>query len=215
MHTLTQCFQDKKVYKVPATEKEALTSSLMGLFEKKRFKDFLEFATQYDEKDPATHKGVDATKLPAREILLKKYSLDKSTADFVGHSMALYTDDKWLDQPCLEFLKRVKLYADSLMQAVHQYDGRSPYLYPLYGLGDLPQAFARLSAIYGGTYMLNKPIKSVVVENGKVVGVQDTEGTVAKCSAVIGDPSYFKDKVRTANLNVINKPNQTNKQRPE
>jgi len=189
-------YKDKKVYKVPATEKEALGSSLMGLFEKKRFKDFLEFATQYDEKDPATHKGVDATKLPAREILLKKYSLDKSTADFVGHSMALYTDDKWLDQPCLEFLKRVKLYTDSLMQAVHQYDGRSPYLYPLYGLGDLPQAFARLSAIYGGTYMLNKPIKQVVMENGKVVGVQDMEGAVAKCSAVIGDPSYFKDKVK-------------------
>ena len=28
--------------------------------------------------------------------------------------------------------------------------GKSPYLYPLYGLGELPQAFARLAAVYGG-----------------------------------------------------------------
>lgn len=40
--------------------------------------------------------------------------------------------------------------------------GSSPYLYPLYGLGELPQGFARLSAIYGGTYMLNRPIEGCV-----------------------------------------------------
>lgn len=39
---------------------------------------------------------------------------------------------------------------------------KSPYIYPLYGLGELPQAFARLAAIYGGTYMLNKPVTKVV-----------------------------------------------------
>ncbi len=37
---------------------------------------------------------------------------------------------------------------------------------------------SRLSAIYGGTYMLNKPIDEIVVENGKVVGVK-SEGEVS------------------------------------
>uniref|UniRef100_M8BDF0 Guanosine nucleotide diphosphate dissociation inhibitor n=1 Tax=Aegilops tauschii TaxID=37682 RepID=M8BDF0_AEGTA len=46
-----------------------------------------------------------------------------------------------------------KLYAES----VARFQGGSPYIYPLYGLGELPQGFARLSAVYGGTYMLNKP----------------------------------------------------------
>jgi len=41
-------------------------------------------------------------------------------------------------------------------------------LYPLYGLGELPQGFARLSAIYGGTYMLDKPVDEIVMEGGKV-----------------------------------------------
>jgi hypothetical protein len=32
----------------------------------------------------------------------------------------------------------------------------------------LLQGFARLSAIYGGTYMLDKPIEEIVYEGGKV-----------------------------------------------
>ncbi len=53
----------------------------------------------------------------------------------------------------------------------------------------------RLSAIYGGTYMLDKAIDEIVYEDGKVVGVK-SEGEVARCDCVIGDPSYFPDKVK-------------------
>lgn len=69
--------------------------------------------------------------------------------------------------------------------------GKSPYIYPLYGLGELPQAFARLSAIYGGTYMLDRKIESVNVgEDGKFTGVT-SGGETVRAKKVIGDPSYF------------------------
>jgi len=35
---------------VPATEKEALSSSLLGFFEKNRFKNYLVFCNEFDEK---------------------------------------------------------------------------------------------------------------------------------------------------------------------
>jgi len=77
-----------------------------------------------------------------------------------------------------------------------QYGGKSPYIYPRYGLGELPQAFARLAAIYGGTYMLNKPISEIIYgPDGKFVGVK-SEGEVAKAKFVVGDPSYFPNKVK-------------------
>ena len=69
--------------------------------------------------------------------------------------------------------------------------GKSPYLYPLYGLGELPQGFARLSAIYGGTYMLDKPIDEIVMDGGKVIGVK-SGGEVAKCKQVFCDPTYVR-----------------------
>lgn len=31
---------------------------LMGLFEKRRFRNFVVFASEFDEKNPATHKGM-------------------------------------------------------------------------------------------------------------------------------------------------------------
>ena len=53
--------------------------------------------------------------------------------------------------------------------------------------------FNRLSAIYGGTYMLDKPIDELVMENGKVVGVRSGNET-ARCKQVYCDPSYVPDK---------------------
>jgi len=178
-----------KISKVPADEKEALTSDLMGIFEKRRFKNFLVFVQDFDEADPKTWKDIDPKTTTMAE-LFKKHSLDENTCDFVGHALALFRDDEYLQRPCMEAIKRIKLYSDSLARY-----GKSPYLYPLYGLGELPQGFARLSAIYGGTYMLDKPIDEIVFENGKAVGVK-SGGETARCKQVYCDPTYCPDKVK-------------------
>jgi Rab GDP dissociation inhibitor len=178
-----------KVYKVPADEGEALTSSLMGMFEKRRFKKLLVFVQQFDPENRDTWQGVDPVHTTMQEVY-KKFDLDDNTADFTGHALALYRDDNYKQQPCGETIKRIKLYSESLARY-----GKSPYLYPLYGLGELPQGFARLSAIYGGTYMLDKSVDEIVYENGKVVGVRSGD-EVAKCKQVFCDPSYASDKVK-------------------
>jgi len=178
-----------KVHKVPATDTEALKSLLMGMFEKRRCKKFFTYVQEYDEKNPKTHQGYDLRSMPMKE-LFTKFGLEDDTVDFIGHSLALHVNDEYLAQPALPTVERIRLYVESLARY-----SKSPYIYPLYGLGELPQAFARLSAIYGGTYMLNKPIDEIVMEGGKVVGVK-SEGEVARCKFVIGDPSYFQNKVR-------------------
>ena len=89
-------------------------------------------------------------------------------------------------KPARPTYERIVLYTSSMARY-----GKSPYIYPLYGLGELPQAFARLSAIYGGTYMLDKPIDEIVTDaDGKFVGVRSGNETV-KAKQVVGDPSYF------------------------
>lgn len=177
-----------KIYKVPSNEQEALSSSLMGLLEKRRFRNFVIWVNDYNDKDPKTFKDVDP-KAPM-SAAFQKFGLDQNTIDFIGHALALHRDDEYLSQPCLPTIQRIQLYSESIQRY-----GKSPYLYPLYGLGELPQGFARLSAIYGGTYMLDKAIDEIVYENGKVVGVRS--GTeVARTKCVVGDPSYFTDKVK-------------------
>ncbi len=45
------------VAKVPSDAGEALRSSLMGIFEKRRMKAFIEWVGTFNMEDPATHKG--------------------------------------------------------------------------------------------------------------------------------------------------------------
>nr|CAA64439.1 GDP-dissociation inhibitor [Geodia cydonium] len=177
-----------KIHKVPSTEAEALSSSLMGLLEKRRFRNFVSWVGSYDEKKESTHKGVDPKK--PMKAAFEKHGLEQNTIDFVGHALALYRDDAYINEPCGPTISRIQLYSESIQRY-----GKSPYLYPLYGLGELPQGFARLSAIYGGTYMLDKPVDEIVYEGGKVVGVKSKD-EVVRTDCVIGDPSYFADKVK-------------------
>ncbi|KAG5014972.1 hypothetical protein AAZX31_08G066300 [Glycine max] len=180
-----------KIYKVPATDVEALKSPLMGLFEKRRARKFFIYVQDYETNDPKSHEGLDLNQVTARQ-LISKYGLEDDTVDFIGHALALHRDDNYLDEPAKDFVDRVKIYAESLAR----FQGGSPYIYPLYGLGELPQAFARLSAVYGGTYMLNKPeCKVEFDENGKAIGVT-SEGETAKCKKIVCDPSYLSDKVQ-------------------
>jgi Rab GDP dissociation inhibitor len=45
------------VAKVPSSAREALSSPLMGLFEKRRAKNFLEWVGSFEEDSPSTHYG--------------------------------------------------------------------------------------------------------------------------------------------------------------
>jgi Rab GDP dissociation inhibitor len=190
-----------KTYKVPANDMDALKSSLMGMFEKRRARSFFIFVQEYDVGNPTTHGAkdlfgnfsyYDLDQLTSRQ-LFEKFGLEPNTVDFIGHALALYTDEGYLDRPARPMVNAVKLYSESLAR----FDTGSPYIYPLYGLGELPQGFARLSAVYGGTYMLNKPDAKVEFdpETGKAIGVS-SEGETARAKFVVGDPSYFPGKTR-------------------
>jgi Rab GDP dissociation inhibitor len=74
------------------------------------------------------------------------------------------------------------------MESLGKY-GDSPFLYPIYGLGGLPESFSRLCAIHGGTYMLNTKVDEILFKDGKVCGIKSGE-EIARAPLVICDPSY-------------------------
>ncbi|KAI9704808.1 MAG: Rab GDP dissociation inhibitor alpha [Candelina mexicana] len=190
------------VAKVPSDAGEALRSPLMGLFEKRRAKKFLEWVGAFNEDDPATYGGMNLNTCTMKEVY-DKFGLEATTRDFIGHSMALYQTDEYIIQKgaAKETVIRIRLYVNSMARY-----GKSPYIYPLYGLGELPQGFARLSAIYGGTYMLNTTIDEIVYEGSKAAGIKATmkergeEGDgmkfTTKAKKILADPSYFPGKVQ-------------------
>ena len=68
--------------------------------------------------------------------LYKEFGLDANSQCFIGHAMALHTDDTYQIRPALETIEAVKVYGTS----VGRYGQNSPYLYPQYGLSNLPEA---------------------------------------------------------------------------
>merc|ERR1711871_96698 len=183
-----------QIHKVPSNASEAVSSTFMGVFEKNRARQFFTFCQNYDLNDQKTWQKFDV-KRQSMQDLYTKFGLEDKTQDFIGHSMALWRDETYRAKPAFDTMERMKLYADSMARF-----GKSPYIYPLYGLGELPQGFARLSAIYGGTYMLDKPFLGLEMgADGKVCGVKSTtdEGdgeAVAKAPIVVGSPDYFPER---------------------
>ena len=111
---------------MPATATEALKTSLMGFFQKRKFKNFLNYVIDYDQENPKTWKGacrmrlalhccggqslssaaplllphnpgMDLTKVPMKK-LYSYWDLDANSQDFAGHGMALHSDDSYLDK---------------------------------------------------------------------------------------------------------------------
>lgn len=175
----------------------------MGLFEKRRAKRFLEWVGSFEASNPSTHNGLNLNQCTMKEVY-DKFGLEPSTRDFIGHSMALYSTDDYINNPgqAKETVERIRLYANSMARY-----GKSPYIYPLYGLGELPQGFARLSAIYGGTYMLNTNVDEFLYDGNKISGIKATMRDrgdeseagmkfTTKTKMILGDPSYFPGKVQ-------------------
>jgi|EP00927_Polykrikos_kofoidii_P086033 Rab GDP dissociation inhibitor len=174
----------KSIHSVPTTPGEALKSAMMGIIEKPRFVNFVNFVQNWDDADPSTHQGLDPA-LHTMQQVFDKFGLQSSSVEFIGHAVAMSPNDEYLGQSCGRTIKSCKLYLESLMQF-----GGSPFIYPIYGLGGLPEGFSRLSAINRGTYMLNKPVDGFVYDDdGKVCGVKSGD-EVARAKQVICDPSY-------------------------
>uniref|UniRef100_A0A8C1UIY8 Rab GDP dissociation inhibitor n=1 Tax=Cyprinus carpio TaxID=7962 RepID=A0A8C1UIY8_CYPCA len=182
------CGKDWNVDLIP---KFLLANDLMGMFDKRRFRKFMSFVLNFEENDPRTHHDMDPHRTTMRDVF-RHFDLGDDVVEVTGHALALHINDDYLEQPCLKTINRIKLYSESLARY-----SLSPFLYPLFGLGELPQGFVRLSAIYGNSYLLNRRVDEILMEDGRVAAVR-SEGEVFRCKQLICDPSYMPERVKKA-----------------
>ena len=173
------------IHKVPCTAAEALKSDLMSFFEKNRCKNFFAFIQDYEINNPKTQNGLSPV-APFKDYI-KKYSLESNTVDFIGHAVALYTNDNFLEQKAITTIEKMQLYFNSFGRY-----GNSPFIYPVWGLSGLAEGFSRLCALYGGTYMLNRDVEEILYdENGNFRGIK-SQGEEAYGKILITEPSYVQ-----------------------
>lgn len=66
----------------------------MGIFEKRRYRQFLLFVQEFNPEDQSTWKGYNPKETTSEEIMATKFKLEQNTIDFTGHALALYSNDE-------------------------------------------------------------------------------------------------------------------------
>ena len=78
--------------------------------------------------------------------------------------------------------------------------GTSPFIYPIYGLGTLSEAFLRKVVLNQGKIKLKTHISEFMTSKNKITGVKTINGQSYSAPIVICDPTYayncgYKDHV--------------------
>merc|ERR1719341_2278290 len=116
----------------------------------------------------------DATDKTFGEFL-KQQKLTPNLLHYVCHSIAMVSPTESVTKG----LSAVKKFLSSLGRF-----GPTPFLWSMYGTGELPQAFCRLCAVFGGIYYLGRSLEGVVVKDGKARAVV-TEGKRISCQYLV------------------------------
>ncbi|XP_068627659.1 rab proteins geranylgeranyltransferase component A 1 [Battus philenor] len=173
---------------VPCSRADVFATEAVSIVEKRMLMKMLTSIVGYNEEE-MNNEFKDWEDKTFKEYLTHK-GLTPNLIHYVLFAIAGGTDE----MPCLEGVKECKKFLMSLGRY-----GNTPFLWPMYGSGELPQCFCRLCAVFGGVYCLNRPIDSVnvdTVEEGKnVVKIVSKSKTLNCDHLVIGINECPKDLV--------------------
>uniref|UniRef100_A0A6Q2X1M0 Rab proteins geranylgeranyltransferase component A n=1 Tax=Esox lucius TaxID=8010 RepID=A0A6Q2X1M0_ESOLU len=173
-------YRNGKVEQVPCSRADVFGSKQLTVVEKRMLMKFLTFCLDFEQhpeeyQDFSVHSFWDF-------LLTKK--LTENLRHFILHSIAMVTPDVCT----VEGLRATQHF----LRCLGRY-GNTPFLFPLYGLGEIPQCFCRMCAVFGGIYCLRQSVRCLVLdkESGKCKAVIDSNGQRISCSHFVVEDGYI------------------------
>uniref|UniRef100_A0A3Q2ZE82 Rab proteins geranylgeranyltransferase component A n=1 Tax=Kryptolebias marmoratus TaxID=37003 RepID=A0A3Q2ZE82_KRYMA len=133
---------------VPCSRADVFASRQLLVVEKRKLMRFLNSCMEETEEQQAYN---------GRPYLdfLRDQQLGDNLQHFLLHSIAMVTEDT----PTEEGLASTRHF----LRCLGRY-GNTPFLFPVYGLGEIPQCFCRMCAVFGGTYCLRHSVHCLIVD---------------------------------------------------
>ncbi|NXY82959.1 RAE2 geranylgeranyltransferase, partial [Alcedo cyanopectus] len=180
-------FREGKVEQVPCSRADVFNSRQLSMVEKRMLMKFLTFCLEY-EQHPDEYQDYETRRFAE---FLGTQKLTPSLQHFILHSIAMVPE---ADSTTLEGLQATKKF----LQCLGRY-GNTPFLFPLYGQGEIPQCFCRLCAVFGGIYCLRHPVRCLVVdkESGRCKAIVDHFGQRISADYFIVEDSYLSESTCT------------------
>ncbi|RVE43821.1 hypothetical protein evm_011532 [Chilo suppressalis] len=168
---------DNRLMPVPCSRADVFATEAVSIVEKRMLMKMLTSIVGYNEEEMNNEfKGWN-------DKTFKEYLEHKGLTPNLIHYVLFAIAGGTNKMPCLEGVKECKKFLMSLGRY-----GNTPFLWPMYGSGELPQCFCRLCAVFGGVYCLNRPIDKVgtkTVDEGKTVVTIDSKSKTLNCDHLV------------------------------
>lgn len=175
---------DGRVEEVPCSRADVFSSNAISVVEKRMLMKFLTFCLDFEQQQDQFEGFEDK---PYSEFLQSR-RLTPNLQHFVIHAIAMVKPET----ATMQGLKATQ----SFLQSLGRY-GNTPFIWPLYGAGELPQAFCRMCAVFGGLYCLRRGTSTITVSEAdcKCTGII-SENQLLKCKWLITEYSYVPERFR-------------------
>lgn len=174
-------FINGRIEEVPCSRSDVFSSNLINVLEKRALMRFMAFCSTFEQCLEEYESFKDE---PFIEFLQSR-KLTKNLQHIILNSIACVP----ATTSTLSGLKATQKF----LQSLGRY-GNTPFLWSLYGAGEIPQAFCRMCAVFGGIYCLRKKVRSLVLdEENSCVAVISDDGQRLQTKWVIMEKSYVPD----------------------
>ena len=175
-----------RIYKVPSTQEDISNSELMGMFEKNRCKKFYNFIQNFKESEEMN------INITFRDVI-NQFGLELNTIDFIGHAIALYSDNNFIEDKAINTIKKIKFYFNNLETKNKTQYLSTPFIYPIWGLQKIYKDYERECYLYDFKYINDCNVEKILYDdNNKFKGIETSNGDHIYGSILISEPSYME-----------------------
>ena len=177
-------YRDGDVILVPCSRADVFSTDMLSVIEKRFLMKFLSFCLTFDEH-PEDY--ISFSERPFVDFLQHK-KLSVSLQHFVLYSIAM-------TRPSVNTAEGLR-EAQKFLRSLGRYSN-SPFVLTLYGVGELPQAFCRMSAVFGGTYCLRRSARSLLLdkETNLFKGIICTNNQQISAKHIVMEESYLPESM--------------------
>uniref|UniRef100_H3CQ88 Rab proteins geranylgeranyltransferase component A n=1 Tax=Tetraodon nigroviridis TaxID=99883 RepID=H3CQ88_TETNG len=177
-------YRQGRVEPVPCSRADVFASRQLSVVEKRKLMRFLTSCMEETEEQ----KAYDGR--PYSQFL-REQQLGDNLQYFILYSIAMVTEDT----PAEEGLACTR----NFLQCLGRY-GNTPFLFPVYGLGEIPQCFCRMCAVFGGIYCLRHSVSCLLVDKdtNRCKAVIDSRGQRISCGHLVVEEGYVGAELKRA-----------------
>jgi len=184
-----------QIRNVPCSRADVFNTKDLTIIEKRLLMKLLSQCMTYEENPEEFAKYEGNTFL---EFLQENRLTDK-IIHCVLHSISMSNSNASLK----EGMEKIRKF----LHALGRY-GNTPFLFPMYGCGEIPQCFCRLSAVFGGIYCLKKNIDEIQTEEivkdnkpTKMIKIISGQQIIHAKNLVLGNSNITKEVLKNFEKN--------------